>query len=82
MSAVVDQEFRASLRETARGFLARSVPPAVVRAAVEDGEPPEAVAEEIVALGWFGVEVPEELGGLGAGFGELAILLEEMGRCL
>lgn len=80
MSAVVDQEFRASLRETARGFLARSVPPGVLRAAVEQGEAP--AAEEIVSLGWFGVEVPEKLGGLGAGFGELAILLEETGRCL
>lgn len=82
MSVAVDTEFRASLRETARGFLGRSAAPAAVRGWIEADEEPAELAAEVAELGWFGVEVPEEHGGLGAGFGELAILLEEMGRNL
>jgi alkylation response protein AidB-like acyl-CoA dehydrogenase len=33
-------------------------------------------------LGWLGLEVPERLGGSGATFAEVAVVLEEMGRVL
>ena len=75
-------EFRAELRATARAFLARRCPPAVVRAigdGADDGAP---LRRAIAGLGWFGVEVPEEHGGLGAGAPELVVLLEECGRAL
>ncbi len=32
------------------------------------------------SLGWCGLEVPEMLGGAGAGFGEVAVVAEEIGR--
>ncbi|MEB3049214.1 acyl-CoA dehydrogenase family protein [Mycolicibacter sp. MYC123] len=34
----------------------------------------------LVAAGWAGLEVPEELGGSGAGFAEVAVICEELGR--
>ena len=33
----------------------------------------------LARAGWIGLEVPEHLGGAGATFGEVAIILEEMG---
>ncbi|GAA3734383.1 acyl-CoA dehydrogenase [Salinactinospora qingdaonensis] len=38
--------------------------------------------DELADLGWLGLAVPEEYGGQGGGLPELAILAEEMGRCL
>jgi alkylation response protein AidB-like acyl-CoA dehydrogenase len=35
---------------------------------------------ELVDAGWVGLEVPEEFGGAGATFAEVAIICEEMGR--
>jgi len=37
---------------------------------------------EVTALGWTGVSVPEEAGGLGMGFMEEVVVLEETGRAL
>lgn len=34
----------------------------------------------LVAAGWVGLEVPEKLGGSGAGFAEVALICEELGR--
>ncbi|MDY6912586.1 MAG: acyl-CoA dehydrogenase family protein, partial [Chloroflexota bacterium] len=36
--------------------------------------------KEMAELGWMGLAFPEEYGGQGMGFFELAVLLEEMGR--
>ena len=38
--------------------------------------------DKLAGLGWLGLVFPEEYGGGGLGFVELAILLEEMGRAL
>lgn len=35
---------------------------------------------EMGALGWLGLQIPEEYGGLGLGFFDLCVLLEETGR--
>jgi alkylation response protein AidB-like acyl-CoA dehydrogenase len=37
---------------------------------------------EIAELGWLGIVVPERYGGLGLGFQEMAVVLEELGRGL
>ena len=34
----------------------------------------------LAEAGWTGLEAPENLGGAGAGFGEVAVVLQEMGR--
>jgi alkylation response protein AidB-like acyl-CoA dehydrogenase len=42
----------------------------------------EELWNKMVALGWSGLPFPEEFGGAGGTFLDLAVLLEEMGRCL
>jgi alkylation response protein AidB-like acyl-CoA dehydrogenase len=76
----LDEDFRDALREMARSFSAQSLNPVAARAWREDGADTAAVEAELAALGWLGVEVPEEHGGVGGGFGDLAILLHELGR--
>ena len=41
---------------------------------------PEAIWRQATDAGWMGLEVPEADGGAGAGFAEVAIVLEELGR--
>ncbi len=47
----------------------------------DEGYDPE-LWKEMGELGWLGMAIPEQYGGAGYGFGELAILCEEMGRGL
>jgi len=42
----------------------------------------EADWQELAELGWLGVSVPEESGGVGLGFVEEALIFEELGRVL
>jgi len=69
------------LRASARDFLARECPKAKVRQMDKDekGYDPQ-VWHGMAALGWMGLTVPEEYGGMGASFMDLVILMEEMGR--
>jgi alkylation response protein AidB-like acyl-CoA dehydrogenase len=76
----VDHELRGDLRETARSLLSRQGSPAQMREIVERGDRPAALDATIAELGWGAVEIPEAFGGLGAGFGELLVLLHELGR--
>ena len=76
-----EQEF---LRDTAREFLANECPMALVRE-ISESEPTgyrPALWEKMAELGWMGLLVPEEYGGVGLGFVDLALVLEEMGRAL
>jgi alkylation response protein AidB-like acyl-CoA dehydrogenase len=41
-----------------------------------------AVVEQMAGLGWFGILVPEAQGGLGLGFAELSVVLQELGKGL
>ncbi len=72
------------LKTAARDFLSKECPKALVREMVQDerGYPPE-LWRKVAELGWLGLIFPEEYGGLGGSFLDLAVLLEEMGRaCL
>ena len=46
----------------------------------DGGAPAPANWPQMAEMGWLGLEVPEGLGGSGATFAEVAVLLEEMGR--
>jgi alkylation response protein AidB-like acyl-CoA dehydrogenase len=73
-----DQEM---LQRTARDFLARQCSPAVVRQAAQTpAGASEAIEREIAELGWTGLLVPEDYGGLGLGMLDVAVLLGELGR--
>ncbi|MFC2028287.1 acyl-CoA dehydrogenase family protein [Chloroflexota bacterium] len=69
------------LRNTARDFLSSEFPSDIVKemAESETGYSPE-LWRKMAELGWLGLAIPEEYEGMGMGFMDLAILLEEMGR--
>ena len=69
--------------KTVREFVKRTVPKTLVREMEEDdkGFTPE-IWKEMATLGWVGCVIPEEYGGVGGSFLDLAVLLEEMGRAL
>jgi alkylation response protein AidB-like acyl-CoA dehydrogenase len=71
------------LRDTVRAFLHRESPMAYVREMIDDpvGVAPS-VWQHLAELGWTGLLVPEEHGGLGLGMVDLVVLMEEMGRAL
>lgn len=72
------------IQESAAGFLAAASDSAAVRAAMASPEGFDAqlwrqIAEELC---WPGLMIPEQYGGVGLGFVEQAILLEQMGHHL
>jgi alkylation response protein AidB-like acyl-CoA dehydrogenase len=69
------------LRTSARDFLTKECPKSLVRLLEEDekGYSPE-LWSKMAELGWLGLVLPEEYGGMGMGFMDLIILLQEMGR--
>ena len=72
------------LKKEARNFLADKFPREYIEEleAGEEGYSRE-IWEEMANLDWLALPFPEEYGGVGMGFLDLAILLEEMGRaCL
>lgn len=80
-----DQE---ELRRSVRSVLEKECTRAVVREHVEHlvkGEPsdaPEQLWRTFVGLDWPALTVPEEHGGIGLGYPELAVVAEELGRVL
>ena len=72
------------LRKTARDFLVNECTKPFVREMEldEKGYSPE-LWQKMADLGWMGLPFPEECGGWGGSFLDLAVLMEEMGRaCL
>ncbi|HYZ92899.1 MAG TPA: acyl-CoA dehydrogenase family protein [Actinomycetota bacterium] len=76
-------EEQQELRSTAARFLDEKSSSAIVRELMEtDTGFDEGTWKQMADLGWFGMAIPEEYGGLGFGFVEVTVLLEEMGRKL
>ena len=71
------------LKNSAREFLEKECPEEHVRAMEEDekGYSPE-LWKKMADLGWQGLMIPEEHGGAGFSFLDLAVLVEEFGRAL
>ena len=71
------------IRTTAREFLADRSDSSVARAVANgDSEALSSLWEDVVELGWPALTIPEEYGGAGLSFGDLAVLLEELGASL
>ena len=70
------------LKESAAKFLDRIGGRKHARAWRKDGGFDRQCLREIGELGWLGMMVPVELGGLGCGAYELALVLEQAGRAL
>lgn len=84
MALTLNEEQRL-LRDTAREFLGANAPVAALRA-LRDSRDPLGYSRELwrqmAELGWAGIVVPEEFGGLGFGFAGLGAVIEETGRTL
>ena len=77
-------EGQRELRGAVRSFLASVSPLSAVRRAAESGigHDPEVYRRLNGELGLAGLIIPEEYGGAGAGYAELAVVLEETGAAL
>jgi alkylation response protein AidB-like acyl-CoA dehydrogenase len=76
-------EEQQELRSTAARFLEEKSSSAIVRELMEtDTGFDEGTWKQMADLGWLGMAIPEEYGGVGFGFVELLVLLEEMGKKL
>ncbi len=71
-----------ALQESVRAVLERECPISLVRSAVEEHKPAEELWTRMVELDWPALAVPEDDGGLGLGFVELAVVCEQLGRVL
>jgi alkylation response protein AidB-like acyl-CoA dehydrogenase len=69
-----------ALRDAVRDVVGKECSPAFVRAVIDEGADPTPWWETMVGLDWPGLAVPEEFGGVGLGWIELMIVLEELGR--
>jgi alkylation response protein AidB-like acyl-CoA dehydrogenase len=74
-------EEQQSLKTSARKFLEKECPPALVRQVETDARGfPQALWEQMAQLAWLGLPFAERYGGLGADLVTLAALVEELGR--
>jgi len=71
------------LREQARGFLGQHCSPSVARSVLDGARnfDPD-LWQKVAEMGWTATAIPEEYGGLGLGYYELAIIAEELGRAV
>ncbi len=71
------------LQQTARNFLAEHSPLSVCREVLESDQPySQALFKAAAEMGFQGTVIPEEYGGAGFGYLELAVVAEELGRAL
>jgi acyl-CoA dehydrogenase len=69
-------------RQEARRFLAAECPPDRVRKALEGGGFDRPLWQGVAEMGFLGIAISEEHGGLGLGYLELCAVAEEFGRSL
>lgn len=68
------------LRENARSVLASACPPSLVREVYEGRGDGEKLWATLVSLDWPALGLPEDHGGMGLGYLEVGIVVEELGR--
>ncbi|HVN27230.1 MAG TPA: acyl-CoA dehydrogenase family protein, partial [Candidatus Binataceae bacterium] len=84
MPLVLNEE-QNMLREHARGFLSKNAPIAHLRQLRDSKDATgfaRALWKEFVDLGWAGILIPQEHGGLGLGHVEVGVVMEELGHTL
>nr|WP_295466039.1 acyl-CoA dehydrogenase family protein [Mesorhizobium sp.] len=73
-------EERRMIQDSARVFTRDRVRPTADRLDPVKGEIPRELMEEMAELGYFGILIPEEYGGLGLGAFEYCLVAEELAR--
>src|ERR1700680_3930630 len=84
MALVLNDE-QTMLRDNARGFLAKNAPIAHLRGLRDNRDADgfsRALWKNFVEMGWAGILVPQDYGGLGLGHVEAGVVMEELGRTL
>jgi alkylation response protein AidB-like acyl-CoA dehydrogenase len=80
----VDFDFDAdqkALRDAVRTTLSRALPREQLRTVIDEHQPlPDEIWQQFAELGWTGLLVPEEHGGLGLGLVDMCVVMEEMGK--
>ena len=71
-----------ALQESVRAVLERECPMTLVRAVVEESKRADALWSRMAELDWPALVVPEDDGGLGLGFVEMAVVAEQLGRVI
>ncbi|SEE76907.1 butyryl-CoA dehydrogenase [Rhizobiales bacterium GAS191] len=71
---------RIMIRDTARQFALEQVAPIANKLDPERGDIPRSLVEGMGELGFFGILIPEEYGGLGLGVFEYCLVAEELSR--
>jgi len=82
---LVITEDQGLIAKTAADFVREKSPVARMRALRDANDATgfsRALWKEMAELGWVGLAFPENLGGAGLGFAELAVVLEELGKTL
>lgn len=78
-------EEQIALARTAQDFAQKHSPVTRFRA-LRDAKDPKGftpqIFQQMAELGWLGVHIPEDFGGVDLGFAELAVILEALGRTL
>src|SRR5262245_2208110 len=71
---------RQAILEAAREFAMGEVLPVANKLDPEHGEIPMALRAKMAELGYFGILIPQEYGGLGLGIFEYVLVTEELAR--
>src|SRR5471030_2097792 len=71
---------RSMMRDVARDFVRDVVLPTANRLDPLKGDIPQGLIDQMGELGFFGILIPEELGGLGLGAFEYCLVAEELAR--
>ncbi|WP_314034511.1 acyl-CoA dehydrogenase family protein [Dietzia sp. CH92] len=71
---------RLAIRDLAREFTAREVLPVADRLDPERGDIPDELRQKMADIGFFGIMIGEEHGGLGLGVFEYCLVAEELAR--
>ncbi|MEC7290683.1 MAG: acyl-CoA dehydrogenase family protein, partial [Pseudomonadota bacterium] len=73
-------EERQMMQQMAREFAMNEVLPVANELDPEKGDIPQDLIDQMGELGFFGILIPEELGGLGLGYFEYCLVAEELSR--
>ena len=71
---------RRMIQETARAFAMKEVLPLANKLDPEKGDIPPELIQKLADMGYFGIVIPEQYGGLGLGVFEYCLITEELAR--
>lgn len=75
-------EEQIELMDVAENFCRDKTDIAAVRTMMAEGNADVSANQELAKMGWFGIAIPEEYGGVGLSIGETVPVTEQIGRCL